>query len=134
MYERRRNLRKTLTPAEVKLWKVVRSRRFYGYRFHRQHQIGPYIVDFVCLMRKVIIELDGGYHREKDQAEYDTIRDIFLTAKGYKVFRFWNLDIFERFEVVLKVILENLIKDNPSSACGRRCPEGADEGINTHDP
>lgn len=89
-YETARKLRKELTPAERKLWAVIRNDQL-GVNFRRQHAIGKYIPDFACIKKKLIIELDGSQHIE--QAEYDAQRTEFLQSQGYKVIRFWNNEV-----------------------------------------
>ena len=100
--ERARALRQNLTDAEKKLWSILR-RDTLGHSFRRQHPIGKYIVDFVCLDRKLIIEADGGQHNE-EQAAYDAARTAWLEERGYKVLRFWNNDILGNLEGVAEVI------------------------------
>lgn len=97
-----RRLRQTSTEPEVKLWQYLRNRRFMGLKFRRQFPIGSYIVDFVCLSHKLIIELDGGQHTE--QVEYDNQRTKYLEHFGFRVLRFWNTDIFFQFDAVLEQI------------------------------
>ena len=80
---RARALRKDSTHAENYLWYLLRSRRLSKYKFRRQYVINPYIVDFICLHKKLIIELDGGQHAEAQY--YDDKRTTFLELKGYKV-------------------------------------------------
>jgi very-short-patch-repair endonuclease len=104
--ERSRSLRKNATNAERHLWYELKNRQFKKYKFRRQYVIEPYIVDFICLSKKLIIELDGGQHC--DQLEYDHARTLFLRSKGYKVLRFWNDAIFKEKEAVLEVILKAL--------------------------
>jgi very-short-patch-repair endonuclease len=94
-------LRKEPTPAEAKLWAYIRNDQL-GVNFRRQHAIGNYIPDFVCIKKKLIIELDGSQHIE--QAEYDTKRTKFLEAEGYKVVRFWNNDVMNDVNGVIKAI------------------------------
>lgn len=77
MKELARNLRRNQTATEIKLWQSLRKRRFCKFKFRRQHVIGPYIVDFICLKRKLIIEVDGSQHL--DNHEYDKERTSFLT-------------------------------------------------------
>ncbi len=101
-----RTLRKNYTDAEKVLWQRLRNRQLANCKFRRQVTIEPYIVDFVCLSRKLIIELDGGQHNET--IEYDRIRTNFLTAEGFRVLRFWNNEVFEETEAVLQKILEEL--------------------------
>ncbi len=94
-------LRKELTPAERKLWTVIRNDQL-GVNFRRQHAIGNYIPDFVCLEKKLIIELDGSQHLE--QEEYDQERTKYLESLGYKVIRFWNNDVTNNIDGVILAI------------------------------
>ena len=101
-----RRLRKNMTDVERILWKEVRGSQLLGYKFRRQHPIDNYIVDFVCLELKIIIELDGSHHFE--QAEYDYIRSNYLMGKGFRVLRFWNNDVLYNVEGVLITIFQLL--------------------------
>ncbi|MDR1124343.1 MAG: endonuclease domain-containing protein [Elusimicrobiota bacterium] len=102
--------RKNMTDAERKLWYLLRGRRL-KYKFRRQQQIGRYILDFVCLEQKLIIECDGGQHTpEKDKTRTD-----FFTARGYRILRFWNNDILNNIEGVWYTIRQQLDKTNPPS-------------------
>ncbi|KAA0272641.1 MAG: endonuclease domain-containing protein [Chloroflexi bacterium] len=100
-YEKARKLRKELTPAERKLWAHIRNDQL-GVNFRRQHAIGDFIPDFVCIKKKLIVELDGGQHAE--QAEYDADRTRFLESHGYKVIRFWNNDVMNDINGVIRNI------------------------------
>ena len=104
-----RKLRKNHTDAEKLLWNRLRSRQVAGCKFKRQFAIEHYIVDFVCLSRNLIIELDGGQHNEA--TDYDTTRTKFLTAKGFKVIRFWNNEVFDETETVLEKIFDELKRE-----------------------
>jgi very-short-patch-repair endonuclease len=86
-------LRKKATHAEKRLWRIVRDRRFSGYKFRRQHPIGPYYLDFYCPEAKVAVEVDGGQHGYPDQKRGDEARDAFLAGLGIVVKRFWNYQI-----------------------------------------
>ena len=101
-YERARALRKELTPAEWKLWSVLRSNKLHGVSFRRQHAIGNYIVDFVSIKEKLIIELDGSQYLE--QTEYDEERTKYLESQGYQVVRFWNDQIEKEMDGVVCAI------------------------------
>jgi len=101
-----RTLRKDPTPPERALWQRLRRRQLAGFKFRRQHSVGPYICDFACLEASVVVELDGSQHVE--QSNYDTRRDAFLRARGFRVLRFWNNDVLVRTEVVLETIYEAL--------------------------
>jgi len=94
-----RFLRRNMTDTERKLWSYLQCRQVDDFKFRRQQIIGPYIVDFVCLSRRLIIECDGGQHHT-DQKKYDQRRDQFLRSKGYRILRFWNLDVLNNLEGV----------------------------------
>lgn len=100
-YDTARKLRKEPTPAEARLWAHIRNDQL-GVSFRRQHAIGNYVPDFVCIKRKLIIELDGSQHL--DQAGYDTERTEFLKLQGYRVIRFWNNDVMNDLNGVIRVI------------------------------
>ena len=95
-----RTLRKQQTSQEAKMWNLLRNHRYKNLAFKRQHPIGNYIVDFICLEKKIIIEIDGGQHNEPINIEYDKQRTMFLETKGDKVIRFWNSDIDKNIEAV----------------------------------
>lgn len=99
-------LRTNQTDAEQKLWYHLRNRNFLNYKFRRQHIIQGYIVDFVCIQRKLVVELDGSQHL--DQQIYDEVRTHKLKEKGFRVLRFWNNDVLLNINGVLETILNNL--------------------------
>jgi len=103
-----RKLRQQLTDAERTLWARIRNRQLQGVRFRRQQPIGSYIVDFICLERQLIVEVDGGQHNERRGREEDKERTKWLQAKGYKVLRFWNNDVLMNTEGVLERIAQVL--------------------------
>ncbi|NHK28156.1 endonuclease domain-containing protein [Parvularcula flava] len=105
---RAKELRQQMPEAERLLWTHIRRRQLDGHKFRRQHAIGPYIVDFICLDRKLVIELDGGQHGEADARAYDARRTEFLEQEGFDVIRFWNIDVFETLDGVLERIAEAL--------------------------
>ena len=107
-----RALRKESTGAERWLWQQLRNRELLGWKFRRQRPIGRYIVDFVCIEKKIIIELDGSQHAENQTA--DSKRSEYLKEKGYQILRFWNNDVLVSGEAVLNKILSNLTEDTPS--------------------
>lgn len=98
-----------MTDAEQRIWRHLRLRQIDGHKFRRQHPIGHYIADFVCIERKLIVEVDGGQHA--DQLEYDAARTASLESNGYRVLRFWNNDVLGNIEGVLTQILEALRVD-----------------------
>ena len=95
-------LHRNMTPAEARLWAYLRAHRMQDVHFRNQHAIGNYVVDFCAPRRKLIIELDGSQHL--DQEEYDQERTAFLESKGYRVLRFWNGDVMNDIEGVLRAI------------------------------
>lgn len=99
-----RELRRSQTPLEAKLWKELRAKQISGLKFRRQHPIGPYIVDFYCSSSKLVIEIDGESHGE--QVEYDAIRTEYLESRGYRIIRFLNEDVNHNIDGVLEVILK----------------------------
>ena len=104
--QRARDLRKNSTDAERHLWYYLRASRL-GFKFKRQVPIGEYIVDFACLEKRLIIELDGGQHM--DNQMYDMKRSDWLMAHGFKVLRFWNHDVFGQTSSILEVIMTTLL-------------------------
>ena len=98
-------MRREMTDAERKLWFLLRDRRFSDAKFRRQAPVGPYIADFVCLRRKLIIEADGGQHFENPR---DVARDRWLAREGYRVVRYSNLDILKNPEGVLTDLFTHL--------------------------
>jgi very-short-patch-repair endonuclease len=97
------------TDAERLIWQYIRGNGL-GVKFNRQYIISDYIVDFVCLERKLIVEIDGGYHSEYEQIQKDEHRTEHLNKLGFKVVRYTNEEVFEDIERVLLNIKEELLK------------------------
>ncbi len=97
-----KRMRHAPTPWEHELWQELRAKRFSAIKFKRQQPIGPYIVDFVALSQRLIVELDGGQHAS--QLEYDALRDNFLKRNGFAVLRVWNSEWAENRTGVLEQI------------------------------
>jgi adenine-specific DNA-methyltransferase len=93
-----------MTEAETLLWQHLRARQVAGCKIRRQVELGPYIADFACIEKKLIIEADGGQHGE----EWDAERTASLESMGYRVLRFWNHEILTETEAVLERILNEL--------------------------
>ena len=106
--ESARELRNNPTDAERRLWQTLKRRQISGVKFRRQQPIGPYIVDFVCFERRVVVEVDGGQHSE--QLHYDEQRTRWLEAQGYRVLRFWNNDVLANTEFVAQAVLDEVEK------------------------
>ncbi|WP_375206371.1 endonuclease domain-containing protein [Hyphococcus sp.] len=104
--ERARYLRRNQTDAERRLWSALRRKGLGGWRFRRQHPLGGYVVDFICLERKLVIELDG--ERHSFNRAFDERRDAWIKSRGYGVLRFWNHDVYNNLDGVVETILENL--------------------------
>jgi very-short-patch-repair endonuclease len=100
--QRARELRREANPAEQILWRLLRGRRFAGYKFRRQCPYGPYILDFFCATVRLIVELDGESHLGRD--ETDAVRQQWLEGQGLKVLRFWNNQIYDDLESVMEMI------------------------------
>ena len=101
-----RKLRNAPTDAEALLWWQLRGRQLAGCKFRRQHPFLDSILDFACLERNLVVELDGGQHA--DSTTYDTQRTAVLENSGFIVLRFWNNDVFDNMDGVLDVILRTL--------------------------
>jgi very-short-patch-repair endonuclease len=112
-----RQLRRDQTDAEQRLWTRLRDRQLCGVKFRRQHPVGPFVADFCCPQRKLIVELDGGQHAEDVAA--DQKRSRFLEAQGCRVLRFWNHDVLGNTEAVLERIAEALSDPHPCPLPGR---------------
>ncbi|RUL69093.1 endonuclease domain-containing protein [Dyella choica] len=105
-WKRARQLRRASTDAERHLWRHLRQRNLAACKFRRQFPIAGYIVDFVCLPAKLVVEIDGGQHL--DALEYDEARTRALEARGFRVLRFWNDEVLLHTDDVLEVIWRNL--------------------------
>ena len=127
LIDRARRLRRDSTAAERALWALLRAWQLDGHKIRRQAPIGPYIVDFLCHERRLIVEVDGGQHA--DEIAYDTRRTAWLNAKGYEVVRLWNNDVLEDPEAAAEHILTKLkarplIPPKGREAGSRRQPLG----------
>ncbi len=97
-----RQLRKTSTPAEQRLWNRLRRNQIGGHHFRRQVPIGPYVADFVCVLKKLVVEVDGSQH--VDQVQEDAVRTRYLERRGYRVLRFWNNAVLTETDSVVEAI------------------------------
>lgn len=104
-------MRKNPTEAEVALWEMMRGKNLDA-KFRRQHIIGDYIVDFVCLDKQLVVEVDGGYHNDSEQKEVDQQRTNFLQSKGFSVLRFTNQEVICNTDEMLSII-RNALKYLP---------------------
>ncbi len=100
--KRARSMRRAPTEAEQRLWGLLRDRRLSGLKFRRQVPVGPYIVDFLCVGARLIVEADGSQHGD---SRHDEVRDAYLAGEGWTVLRFWNHDVYRNRDSVMDTIL-----------------------------
>ena len=122
---RSRTLRNQATDTERHLWSFLRLRQLGGHRFRRQVPIGSYIADFACLEAKLVIELDGGQHQERQSN--DQVRDRQIEARGFCVLRFWDNEVFRETEAVLEQIMRALEVNRPRPNPPPQAGEGTGE-------
>ncbi len=109
IHQRAHDLRHVPTQGETKLWSRLRSHHFKDVHFRRQHPIGNYIVDICAPRQKLVIELDGSQHLDRERR--DEARSSYLRSRGYRVLRFWNDDVLNNIEGVIAEIEKELIRD-----------------------
>ncbi len=109
-----RALRHRETPAERLLWAALRSRRLDGLKFRRQHPVGPFVLDFYCPERKLVVELEGAVHGGPEATEQDAFRSAYLTQYGYRVLRFRNDDVLGNLPMVLEHIATTALTSHPA--------------------
>jgi very-short-patch-repair endonuclease len=105
---RAKQLRGSMTKAEVMLWVNLRALRADGYNFRRQHPIGPYIADFASHAGRLIVEVDGETHDAPDEIAHDERRDAYMRSKGWRVLRVPNIAVYESIEHVIDTILTHI--------------------------
>ena len=113
-----RENRKNSTAAEDKLWQELRDRKIDNYKFRRQHAVAGFIPDFVCLEKKIIVEIDGGYHNAAEQKKFDDHRTKWLVENGYKIIRFTNEEVIDNLPSVLEEIRKYLSEKDLNEASG----------------
>ncbi|MDF3808712.1 endonuclease domain-containing protein, partial [Rhodopseudomonas sp. BAL398] len=132
--DRAKQLRQAMTPAETLLWRYLKAHRIDGLGFRRQMPIKNFIVDFVCLAAKLIVELDGESHNFESQLQADDVRDAFFASEGFAVLRFTNDQVMSDLEGVIEVVRQTArarIRSLPPSR-GRPPPRG--RGAGAHPP
>jgi very-short-patch-repair endonuclease len=90
------------------MWSILRAKRMSGFKFRRQHTLGMYIADFVCLRARLVIEVDGDTHGTDEREELDAKRTEAIEQKGYRVIRFWNHDVLNYSDDVAAAIFDAL--------------------------
>lgn len=111
--EKRKHLRKRLTPAEATLWRILKTKNL-GVKFRRQHSIGNYILDFYCKSHLLAIELDGANHFTMEGISNDLRRDEYLNSLGIKVIHIENKHVFERTDYAIGLIEDHIKNFTPS--------------------
>lgn len=124
--QRARTLRKRMTDAERLLWRHLRNRELGGWKFRRQYPVGPFIVDFICVEKNVVIEVDGGQHAENEAL--DLQRSAYLNKMGYRVVRLWNNEVLQETEGVLTAIFEILANGKQNSPSPQPSPPSGERG------
>jgi len=118
-------LRENTTTAEDILWRQLRRIEIKGSHFRRQVPIGPYIADFACLKKRLVIEVDGSQHGNDVDSRRDEVRTRWLNSEGYRVMRFWNNDVMSKTEAVLEAIYDVIAVTPPRlPAAGDPPPQG----------
>ena len=120
-----KTMRRELTDAEAKLWRLLRAKRLEDFKFRRQQPIGMFIADFVCQSQRLIVEADGSQHAE---SETDAHRTAWLADRGYRVLRFWNADILLRPDDVMATLYAALCQPLSPLACGESPSPSRGEG------
>ncbi|WP_084417997.1 endonuclease domain-containing protein [Henriciella litoralis] len=105
-----RRLRKSLTSAEVRLWARLRRRQIEGFRFRRQHPIGPYIADFACIEARLVVEVDGATHGSDEALARDARRSAWLEEEGWHVIRATNVEVYQNLAGVLDAVRNALLR------------------------
>jgi very-short-patch-repair endonuclease len=112
--KRAKDLRRRMTDAEVILWSRLRGHVFNGFRFRRQHAIGPYIADFACVLSRLVVEVDGNTHSTDAELDHDRRRDAYLRSRGWYMFRVTNEDVYKRLDSVLEGICLHMPPPRPA--------------------
>ena len=107
-----RTLRNKMTDAETRLWQRLRGRQMAGCKFRRQHPFLDYVLDFVCLEKQLVVEVDGGQHLDDER---DKERDKRLQDAGFRILRFWNNQVLQEIDAVAEVIWKALQREAPGS-------------------
>jgi very-short-patch-repair endonuclease len=126
---RARWLRQNMTAQEVKLWVQLRYLKQEGFHFRRQVPIGSYIVDFAEKTAKLVIEVDGSQHADPWHEAQDRVRDGFVRSEGFRILRFWNLDIDQAMDGVIDAVRDALGGGTKSSLLAKRGGSERSEGV-----
>jgi len=115
-FAKAKSLRRKMTKAEIVLWEELKTKKLNNLKFRRQHPIHHFIADFYCHELSLIIEIDGGYHNNKEQREYDIQREKLLKFQDVRIIRFTNEEVLNNIEKIKQQILieaERIEKQTP---------------------
>ncbi len=126
---RARELRTTSTDAERLLWSKLRDRRLAGYKFRRQHPVGPFFADFACVEAKLIVELDGEQHFDEEVQAADERRTAMLARLGFHVLRFTNREMLLETDAATSVVHDWLVTRHPHPSPLPQAGEGVDTKV-----
>jgi very-short-patch-repair endonuclease len=129
-----KTLRRRMTDAETILWSRLRRGQLNGWKFRRQHPVGPYVADFACIDARLIVEVDGATHASDREIAHDQKRSAFLTARGFTLYRVWNTDIYDNLDGVLDGLLAALAPLGPSGHSPRKRGEKTDADASFSSP
>lgn len=113
--QRARELRRNENAAERRMWSILRAKRMSGFKFRRQHALGRYIADFICLKARLVIEVDGDTHGTDESPDLDAKRAEEIEQMGYRVIRFWNHEVLTATDDVAAAIF-NALHPDPAGA------------------
>ncbi|ARN82593.1 endonuclease domain-containing protein [Methylocystis bryophila] len=105
-----RSLRRRMTTAEEMLWRALRGKKFANLKFRRQVPIGRFVVDFLCVERRFVVELDGAPHEALEQQDHDALRDAYLRERGYRILRLKNDVVIGGGDIALDMIREAIMQ------------------------
>ena len=115
-----KSLRRRMTDAETILWSRLRRGQLNGWKFRRQHPVGPFITDFACVEGQLIVEVDGATHASEREIAHDQKRAAYLKSRQFSIYRVWNTDIYENLSGLLDGILAELAPLGPSGHSPRK--------------
>ncbi len=124
-----KRLRRRMTDAETILWSRLRRGQLNGWKFRRQHPVGPYVADFACVEGRLIVEVDGATHSSEREIAHDAKRSAFLTSHDFSIYRVWNTDVFENLNGVLDGILAALAPLGPTGHSPRKQGEKTNAAV-----
>lgn len=123
-----RAMRKSMNPAEARLWSRLKVLRKSGLHFRRQHPLSGYFLDFVCLDRRVIVEVDGASHQSEERGRKDHVRDAAMARDGFVTLRFENLTIRDEVDAVIEIVTRTCLARPTRSSLGEDHPPRDGEG------